>query len=944
MNSARRSPNEAERLEALELYGLLDTFPDPTLDELTSLAAQICEAPFAFISLVDAERQWLKSKFGLASDEPEGEIAFCAHAVGHKELFIVPDASLDERFVEDPSVKGKPFLRFFAGAPLTTPTGHGIGALCVLDLVPRELNSLQREALRILSGQVMSQLVLRRQTRELAQNARLLRTIFDSEPDCVKVLGADGTLRMMNRAGLAIIEADSLGQIAGHCVYPLLVPEHREAFESLTQRVFRGETDTIEFQIKGLKGSKRWLETHAAPLRDEHGKVVSLLGITRDITEARRTAEALRRSREQLETIIQSIDGIVWEGDADTLQFTFVSPRAERLLGYPLSRWTDEPTFWVDHIHPDDREAAVAYCQKCTRERRDHELEYRMIASDGRAIWLRDIVTLVMVKDRPAKVCGIMVDVTDLKQADLALRESEAKFRALTEESLVGVYVLQDGRFRYANAAQGRILGFTPEELLNLPSATDYVADEDRARAIENIRRRVEGEAQVLRYEFTIVRKDGTRRLVEAVGSATTFGGKPAVLGTMQDITERKQAEERVRQLNRTLGMLSDINKLIVRERTPEKIVESACRVAVEKGGFTLAWIGFLEAPDRRLQLVGHAGANPESLEILGNMFADADGVCAFTTQALKTGTRAVCNDLAHESKVDRRRTVALRQGYNSMVALPLKVDGEVVGTFNLYSHQLEFFDSEELALLDELAADIGFALEIIRREAQRQHAEKARDVLLDLETELSGARVPIDVARCIFAAADKIWHWDAGALSVHLPDADLMEAILNYDIVGGERREVQLVNKVARTTPKFRRIMEEGAELVLRQPPFVPPPDAIMFGDTSRPSASLLSVPIRWRDRPVGVLSVQSYTPNAFTSEDLRTLQGLADHCGGTLERIRADAELRASEVRFRELAETIEEVFWIFEPARNEVLYVSPAYEKIWGRSCESLYRKSS
>jgi len=122
--------------------------------------------------------------------------------------------------------------------------------------------------------------------------------------------------------------------------------------------VFRGESGMLEFKVFGLKGGQRWLKTHAAPLHDESGRVTALLSITRDITDSRRAEAELQHSQEQLAGLIHTVDGIFWEADAQTFQFTFVSAQAERMLGYPAARWLDEPTFWKDHIHPEDRETA----------------------------------------------------------------------------------------------------------------------------------------------------------------------------------------------------------------------------------------------------------------------------------------------------------------------------------------------------------------------------------------------------------------------------------------------------------------------------------------------------------------------------------------------------------------------------------------------------------
>lgn len=159
--------NEVKRLNVLWQYDVLDTVPEAVFDDLTDLAAHICEAPIALISLIDEKRQWFKARRGLKSKETSRDISFCAHAILKNGLFVVADAAKDPRFQNNPLVTGAPKIRFYAGVPLRSPDGYALGTLCVIDHQPRKLRAEQKRALTILARHVETQLELRRHAKEL---------------------------------------------------------------------------------------------------------------------------------------------------------------------------------------------------------------------------------------------------------------------------------------------------------------------------------------------------------------------------------------------------------------------------------------------------------------------------------------------------------------------------------------------------------------------------------------------------------------------------------------------------------------------------------------------------------------------------------------------------------------------------------------------------------
>jgi signal transduction histidine kinase len=169
-----RALDERERLEILRRFDLLDTAPEEDLDDLTSIAAAICGTPISLITLIDADRQWFKSRVGVEHTESPRETAFCARAIAQDDdLFVVPDAAADPRFASNPDVTGGLHVRFYAGAPLVTQEGAALGTLCVIDREPRELTAGQERALRALSRAVVAQFELRRQNERLRALDRL---------------------------------------------------------------------------------------------------------------------------------------------------------------------------------------------------------------------------------------------------------------------------------------------------------------------------------------------------------------------------------------------------------------------------------------------------------------------------------------------------------------------------------------------------------------------------------------------------------------------------------------------------------------------------------------------------------------------------------------------------------------------------------------------------
>lgn len=203
MIAAPFPPDEKERLQALYETGLLDTEAEENFDELVQLAAAICGVPMTLVTLVDANRQWFKAKLGLGRTETPRELAFCSHAILQSGLFVVPNATEDERFFDNPLVLNEPFVRFYAGMPIATSGGHNLGTLCVIDSRPRTLTSEQEEALRVLGKQVSTQIELHRRTRqlekEIQEKLRYQQELIAANDRLQELAVTDALTRLRNR-------------------------------------------------------------------------------------------------------------------------------------------------------------------------------------------------------------------------------------------------------------------------------------------------------------------------------------------------------------------------------------------------------------------------------------------------------------------------------------------------------------------------------------------------------------------------------------------------------------------------------------------------------------------------------------------------------------------------------------------------------------------------
>ena len=299
--------NERERVASLHEYAILDTPMEDAFDDLAKIAAHVMGAPIALVSLVDADRQWFKARFGLDVTELPRQVSFCGHVVADDAAMVVADTLLDARFVDNPHVTGDPHIRYYAGVPLRSPEGFVLGSLCAIDHVPRETTSAQLEALRLLAKQVVYLLEERRMRlmalteRENARaSVRRIEVLFDAMAEGVVLQNAAGEIVMSNRAASTVLGLTEEQMSGPTSIDPRWRAIHEDGSPypgedhpaMMALRTGVSQRNAV-MGVHKPSGDLTWISINAMPTDREDGTVIEVISTFHDITPLKRASEQL---------------------------------------------------------------------------------------------------------------------------------------------------------------------------------------------------------------------------------------------------------------------------------------------------------------------------------------------------------------------------------------------------------------------------------------------------------------------------------------------------------------------------------------------------------------------------------------------------------------------------------------------------------------------------
>jgi PAS domain S-box-containing protein len=530
-----------KRLSALNSYNVLDTLPEREFDAIARLASYICEVPIAQINFIDSERHWFKSSIGMdvGGTAMPVEETFCKYTIVQDDIFEVSDTTLSEPYKSADPVTGDFHMRFYAGASLIDPDGYHLGTLCVVDHKPKKLTEKQKDALRTLASEVMSQLVLRKQKKALEASLAFHKdfyTLFNTSGEIHYIANADGKIEMINDAVFTIL-GFTAQQAIGRSVWEFAVENSRDQFVRQIEAARENQKPfEIQTQTVAADGTMKWISWNSV---NQNGKWYAS---GRDISQQKKIMEELVL----LSLVASKIhNGVVISNGND--EVLWVNKGFEKITGYDSNELLNRQLRATIKAKPN-----LLYKEKyenAVKTGNSYEAELQINHKNGKIVWL-SVVNSLLYDDNGAidKYIRIVVDITARKAAE---KELEILSFAARKSPSGTVIRDKDGKIMWMNEASERILGYSLKEMKGKAFGNTLLGEETDMEvhnaAVDKVKHKKPYEVEIKVY-----RKDKTPIWAFFANSPllNELGEVDRQITVIVDVTARKRAEEEAKMLS----------------------------------------------------------------------------------------------------------------------------------------------------------------------------------------------------------------------------------------------------------------------------------------------------------------------------------------------------------------------------------------------------------